>query len=241
MNTSLMIAVERIVRPIVAPRDRKQRMREELYAHIDSIYKEEFEKSGDEAAACTTATVRLGEPEIVRAELQGTVPFWKQTLIRGDQMFGRKPKEPRLRYSIRISIMALVFSAVMYLGAFGLGILVSQQISLLEMIPWIFYMPLVFSWNFFVIAMCAQPFLEPQGVLEKKRGVVLAGLIFGASAAATELLLLNPFTWDQPPIGLFLLPTIAFIAGWGMFVLVVSLIRIEKQQSIPWETLELAD
>lgn len=236
-----MIAVERIVRPIVAPRDRKQRMREELYAHIDSIYIEEFEKSGDEAAACDAATTRLGDPEVVRADLQVTIPYWKQTFIRWDQMFARRPKEPRLRFSFRVSFMAWAFTAAGYLGAFALGFLMTQEISLLEIIPLIIYMPIVFGWNFFVIAMCAQPFLEPQGVLEKKRGVVPAGFLFGASAAATELLLLNPFTWDQPPFMFFLLPIIAFIAGWGMFVLVVSLFRIEKRQTIPWETLELAD
>lgn len=241
MNTSLMIAVERIVRPIVAPRDNKQRMREELYAHIDSIYKEEFEKTDNEEVACAAATTRLGAPEVVRAELQATIPVWKKRLYQMDQAFARRPKEPRLRFSFRISIMALVFSGVMYLGSFAVGFLVTQKISLLEIIPLIFYMPTVFGWNFFVIAMCAQPCLEPQGLLGKKRGVVLAGFPFGVSAAATELLLLNPFTWNHPPFMLLLLPTVAFFAGWGMFVLVVSLFRIEKRQTILWETLELVD
>ena len=69
----LMICVERAVRPVRAEENTKCNMREELYAHIVSIFQEEHEWTGDENMAITNALCRFGELSDLTTELQATV------------------------------------------------------------------------------------------------------------------------------------------------------------------------
>lgn len=70
----LKVHVERIVRPIRASPWRKDRMREELVAHLTATYQEEFARDGHEAASLTRALERFGKPEQLRRALQDSVP-----------------------------------------------------------------------------------------------------------------------------------------------------------------------
>jgi hypothetical protein len=85
----LKIVVERCVRPVRARLARKRKMREELLAHLVSIFEEESEKLGDEQAALDRARRRFGDPRELSAELQRTVPCWdrlKSVLERPDKL-----------------------------------------------------------------------------------------------------------------------------------------------------------
>jgi hypothetical protein len=76
MLKNLKIVVERAVRPVRASTSRKRRMREELLAHLTSIFEEEYEKLGDEQAALEQARQRFGDPRQLSGQLQQTVPRW---------------------------------------------------------------------------------------------------------------------------------------------------------------------
>ncbi|MBI2424910.1 MAG: hypothetical protein HYV27_18935 [Candidatus Hydrogenedentes bacterium] len=73
---ALKIVVERIVRPIAASELRKNKMREELLAHLYMAYEEAL--AANEHDPVATAALRLGDPNILREELQAAVPRSEQ-------------------------------------------------------------------------------------------------------------------------------------------------------------------
>lgn len=66
--------VERIVRPVEAAEFRKLRMREELLAHVHSIFQQQREMNVDEQTAIAVAERRLGNPTELTDSLQATIP-----------------------------------------------------------------------------------------------------------------------------------------------------------------------
>jgi hypothetical protein len=72
----LKIVVEWTVRPVRATMARKRKMREELLAHLGSIFEEEAEKLGDQQAALEEAKRRFGELKELTGQLQQAVPRW---------------------------------------------------------------------------------------------------------------------------------------------------------------------
>jgi hypothetical protein len=74
----LKTVVERAMRPIRASMARKRKIREELLAHLVSIFEEEAERLGDEQAALAEAKQRFGDPRELSGQLQQTVPAWSR-------------------------------------------------------------------------------------------------------------------------------------------------------------------
>jgi hypothetical protein len=112
--------VERIVRPIRASAWRKVRMREELLAHLTSIYEDELShQKGDQALAIAAAVERFGEPGGLRAELQATVPHVERVLCFPlpvvNSRFRRRPGEAIVNYVKRTAISATVVHALVWL------------------------------------------------------------------------------------------------------------------------------
>jgi hypothetical protein len=92
--------IERIVVPIKASRGRKRRMREELLAHLSTVFAEELATAADETAALCATFARFGEPGNVTRDLQEAVP----------------PRD-RLRAGVEIlshAFLSIVFTAVVY-------------------------------------------------------------------------------------------------------------------------------
>lgn len=71
----LKVVVERAVRPVGATTPRKRKMREELLAHLVSIFEEET-RHGDERTALEQAKERFGDPKELSRQLRDTVPWW---------------------------------------------------------------------------------------------------------------------------------------------------------------------
>ena len=69
-----MKIVERAVRPVPAGTAWKRKTREELLAHLTSIYDEEQERMRDPAAAMREAVKRFGDPTELARELAGALP-----------------------------------------------------------------------------------------------------------------------------------------------------------------------
>ena len=105
----LMIHVERAVRPVCAEESTKCNMREELYAHITSIYEEELQRTGDEDAAIEGACRRFGEPADLTAGLQAGIPWTERVFARTDALVRRREHETALRHGFRMAGTCLLF------------------------------------------------------------------------------------------------------------------------------------
>jgi hypothetical protein len=77
-QNALKVIVERAVRPVRATFERKQRMREELLAHVTEVFDDEFAKIGDEPAAVMATKQRFGDAASIAGELQRAVGRWDQ-------------------------------------------------------------------------------------------------------------------------------------------------------------------
>jgi hypothetical protein len=83
--TQLKILVERAVRPVQASTARKQKMREELLAHVTAVFEEEAARLGEERLALERTEQRFGNPADLTGQLQQSVPAsdrWARILER---------------------------------------------------------------------------------------------------------------------------------------------------------------
>lgn len=127
----LKIQVERVVRPIRASGRRKDRMREELLAHLTATYHEELARDSDEAAALARALRRFGNPDHLRRELQASVPFLErilfvrmplhERLVAGTYRIGKQPGDSALRYAIRTAAATTICWGIPVFFLLGLG------------------------------------------------------------------------------------------------------------------------
>jgi hypothetical protein len=109
--------VERVVGPVWASESRKDRMREELFAHLAASFEEERGRLGDDGAAAERAIQRLGEADALTRSLQDSVPWFERVLCtrlipyhRLEIWFRRRRDETVSRYAIRITtcMMAVI-------------------------------------------------------------------------------------------------------------------------------------
>jgi hypothetical protein len=109
-----MVAVERVVRPVRADARRKDRMREELLAHLTALYEEELARLGDEAAAREKAVQRFGDPATLTAELQDSVPARGRAAYELERWVGWRAPESAVRYTFRLAVQLFL---VGFIGA----------------------------------------------------------------------------------------------------------------------------
>src|SRR3954453_15889228 len=99
----VMVFVERAVRPVQASSRRKDRVREELLAHMTAIYEEEMARTGDEAAAREQAARRLGDPSGLTHELQASVSREERIAFAVERWFGWRAPEAGARWMLRLA------------------------------------------------------------------------------------------------------------------------------------------
>src|SRR5262249_42502586 len=107
----LKMLVERAVRPVRCSRFRKRQMREELLAHLITIFEEEAAKLNDERAALEQTARRFGQPAELSRQLQLSVPARDSLEAFLDRIWLR-PGESLPRRAIRC---ALIFDAIVLL------------------------------------------------------------------------------------------------------------------------------
>jgi hypothetical protein len=118
-----MVMVERAVRPVQAGPKRKLRMREELLAHMTSIYEEELARLSDDTAARAEAIRRFGDPTALTTDLQASVTLRDRIDARLDRAFGWHPGESAARYSARLAgLVALVLVGLLFLVGIGIAV-----------------------------------------------------------------------------------------------------------------------
>ncbi len=107
---ALRVQVERVVRPVRASSRRKDRMREELLAHLLRLYDEELSRSGNPETATAAAISRFGDAAQLTRELQDSVPAyerWGMTDIAPRGRAKRRVGESPLRYLVRTNAIGL--------------------------------------------------------------------------------------------------------------------------------------
>ncbi len=108
----LKIVVERAVRPVRATVARKRKMREELLAHLVSIFEEEA-RHGDEQAALEEAKRRFGDPRELTTQLQQAVPRWDRCRSILESM-GCEPGESAWHLAARHFLVTLmIYTAIL--------------------------------------------------------------------------------------------------------------------------------
>src|SRR5437867_3658470 len=112
----LKILVERAVRPVRASAGRKQKMREELLAHVSAAFLEEMDKLGDERAALACTAQRFGQPAELTSQLQQAVPRRDVVSRLAEDLCGAGTSRSIWRRSIRHALVAGILCA----GAWGL-------------------------------------------------------------------------------------------------------------------------
>jgi hypothetical protein len=103
--------IERTVRPVRAATPRKLKMREELLAHLEFIYTEEFARLQNPDAAFKAAAARFGDPSELTRELQSTIPMHERLSWWMEKHFGWRAPEHASSYLRRFSLQ--------FLGIFG--------------------------------------------------------------------------------------------------------------------------
>jgi ATP-dependent Clp protease ATP-binding subunit ClpC len=119
----LMKIVERSVRPVPSSTPRKRKMREELLAHLSTIYDEELARSGQAASAFKDAARRFGAPAEVAREFQASLPIHERISNFIERFVAYRAPESAARYSLRIAWHTLVLlSAVLGIVTGGVAL-----------------------------------------------------------------------------------------------------------------------
>jgi len=127
--------IERVVRPVWASEARKDRMREELAAHLMASFEEERAHLGDDRAAAERAIRRLGEAGELTRNLRGSVPWPERILFMPlhsqgflggwEGAFPRRADETLLHFAVRIT----AWMTGMIAGADLVGVLASLPVQ----------------------------------------------------------------------------------------------------------------
>jgi hypothetical protein len=99
----LMKIVERSVRPVPSSTPRKRKMREELLAHLSTIYEEELTRNGDVAIALKEAARRFGAPAELAHEFQASLPIHERISHFMERLVAYRAPESAARYSLRLA------------------------------------------------------------------------------------------------------------------------------------------
>ena len=106
--------IERTVRPVQAGTPRKLKMREELLAHLESIYAEELARTQNPDTALAAAAHRFGNPADLTRELQSTVPAHERLSWHLERRFGWRAPEHASKYLLRFTLQFLAFFGILF-------------------------------------------------------------------------------------------------------------------------------
>jgi hypothetical protein len=114
------------VAPVLASRSRKAKMREEMLAHVTSVFDDEFARSNDEPAALAKTVERFGDPAELTRQLQASITMvgyvaWflgEAWLLRGEAL---RVNHDRF-YNVLLIILSLYIVGGLALAGWLLGI-----------------------------------------------------------------------------------------------------------------------
>lgn len=120
----LRVHVERIVRPVRAAVSRKNKMREELLAHLMEKTRALTDSGMDEAEARTKAVEELGDPAALRADMQATVPAFERVCcvrlpLHALDAFFEKEKDETSFHHAYTRTLPIAVLVLMFFGGLG--------------------------------------------------------------------------------------------------------------------------
>lgn len=127
--TQLKVLVERAVRPVEVSNYRKQKMREELLAHVTAVFEEEAAHLGDDRLAVERTAQRFGNPAELTGQLQDSVPGrdrWDQLM---EHLFVGAGM-PTLRLAFHYTAFSLVPATILLVAFFVQGRMAEWPIAL---------------------------------------------------------------------------------------------------------------
>lgn len=139
--------VEQIVRPLRASLRTKDRMREELLAHLEALYAQHLQRAGDETKALDEARRQLGDPAQLTAELQDSVPKLEQWAVQpvpGSHWARRRPQESLRGWALRTTTAGSLASAIGMILVVMTLVVCEQRFDRVQRVaPFLLAMPVV--------------------------------------------------------------------------------------------------
>ncbi len=250
----LKVAVERVVRPIRASARRKDRMREELLAHLTGILEQELAQTKDRESVLAQALRRFGDCEELRRELQDSVPALERVLHAPIPFLPLEP--PLRRYFAKREDESALHHAGRSIGFWALYIVACDAlliaISLFRSCPLPeiarsgrlilgFHGPFLFCGFFyllllhgFALAIRHRPLRLWQLLLAGTYCVLSAPLLF-ACVMMTHALVGNELDFSTPRLVLFLAIGVALMPFVSAFIGLA--LAAESRRWKEWESL----
>ena len=110
-----MKVVERAVRGVRAGTAWKRKTREELLAHLTTIYDEEQSQRNDPVAAMQAAADRFGDPAELSRELESALPASERRGSIFERIFGWRAPESAARYMLRQATLSFAIMSALCL------------------------------------------------------------------------------------------------------------------------------
>lgn len=242
--------VERIVRPVAAAEFRKQRMREELLAHVHAIFQQQVELSIDEPAAIAEAAKRLGDPGELSDSLQVTVPWYDRLWM---FLQGETPPtvwKAGLRFAVVVNLAYFAALLPMFGVSLAYGAAPGNDLLLLGdsplILPFLFLMP---AWSLSIATVmwimdCMQvqqartwPPKNPGqlGVEIWTNPPLRIAALLGASAFVAAMLRVKPGSLDFVGITMLLcaLLSLSVLVAWSL----AQDVYAKRRQTQVWSSL----
>lgn len=242
-STGLKVIVERAVRPVRTALARKRRMREELLAHVTSVFNEEFERIGEEDAALAATARRFGNPGEVAAQLEAAVSrrdqacYWIERLTR--RRCGESLPRHAGRWALLITMLNVIATSIGSLPAFFVAENRHNLSVVLKLLPMIAVETLIMTFVFVLLTHAMRR------TMYCRRGLWILRLVAVVIACCLAPLAVTfPFYWvvsGDVEISLALMPRsmplvplipiIVMVAAWQ--------IELERRYIDEWAALEV--
>lgn len=143
--------VEQVVRPVRASQWTKDRMREELLAHLESLYEQELNRSSSAAMALDEATRQLGEARALTRDLQASVSVlekWASWPLPGSRWSRRRVSETVSAWVLRTTTGGSLASGLaIALVVVTLAAVEHRLDRLIPVTPFLLVVPALMWWS----------------------------------------------------------------------------------------------
>ena len=196
-----MKTVERAVRPVRASTTWKRKTREELLAHLTTIYEEEQERLHDSAAAMKESARRFGDPAELSRELDSALPVSERRAYFFERWLGWRAPESAAKYMLRqalqsfcilAAVCVVIAGATLWFAGFqgNIGVALRGPAAFLVLTPLAQFLLGLFYFKL------RDAIYGPVWARKSKPKAVLFDALIGLSFFAAALAFVAIATWD---------------------------------------------
>ena len=245
MNRELMIIVERVVRPIQAPMQKKIRMREELYSLIEDTFTEERSAGHNNAEALQRTQARFGNLEELRGELQATIPNLTRIISQCDRWWMRRSRETLFGHALRMGVSMTAAELAAFFVIVPVVAAVFGKPEIYAIWRLLLTLAIVLGVGTFAFMLAGRTaielFLSEVSLWQRVRKLTVPAGFAGIVAGFCEALMFWSTSWDALLEPGLRASCFSVLLGAGVFLLVCYLFSIEWGQLRPWQSLDLSD